>query len=48
MDNLEALSSKKTLTGVKDVDLIILSELDDKSLLDFCKNFQTKNKYMFR
>ena len=30
-------SSNKTLTGIKDVDLLILSQMDDKTLYNFCK-----------
>ena len=30
-------SSHKTLTGIKDVDLLILSQMDDKTLYNFCK-----------
>jgi hypothetical protein len=30
-------SQNKTLTGIKDVDLLILSQIDDKTLYNFCK-----------
>lgn len=33
------------LTNIKDVDLKILSDLDDRDLLNFCKN---KNKYVYK
>jgi len=37
---------KEVLSGVRDVDLMILSELDDKDLFNFCKNFESKNIYI--
>ena len=42
----ERRDKKQLLSGNKDVDLIILSELDDKSLFSFCQSFESKNRYI--
>ena len=40
------ISSTRSLSGIKDVDLKILSELGDEDLFTFCKNFESKNRYI--